>query len=157
MGLSRLTLKNISKTFDGNRVLKGIDLDIMPGDIVGLVGENGAGKSTCMNIVAGAFLQDQGGSMFLDGAEVIGATVNEQRRRGVRIIHQELSLAPSMSVAENIFLGDYRASAVGWVRRNRLLEATRQILRRVRADHIAPQVEVGTLRLGDQQLVEIAK
>src|SRR5438132_857537 len=99
-----ISLRNISKSFDGVEVLKGIDLDIEPGDVIGLVGENGAGKSTCMNIISGSLTPD-GGSIRIDGHDVTAASVAEQLGRGIRIIHQELSLVSAMSVAENIFLG----------------------------------------------------
>ncbi|MDR3372463.1 MAG: ATP-binding cassette domain-containing protein, partial [Ancalomicrobiaceae bacterium] len=151
-----ISLRGISKSFDGNAVLKGIDLDIAAGDIIGLVGENGAGKSTCVNIIAGNLRPDHG-TLRLEGVDITGASVVEQLGRGIRIIHQELSLAPSLSVAENIFLGSYRAGPGGWVNHRRLVAEASKVLARVRAGHIDPQASVGSLRAGDQQLVEIAK
>lgn len=156
MSTPAVSLRNVTKSFDGNAVLKGIDLDIGPGDVIGLVGENGAGKSTCMNIIAGSVPQD-GGTISVDGIDVTGASVSDQLARGIRFVHQELSLVGALSVAENIFLGSYLAGPSGWVNRSRLIAAARDALARVRAGHIDPEALVASLRAGDQQLVEIAK
>lgn len=151
-----VSISGITKSFDGNIVLKGIDLDIAVGDVIGLVGENGAGKSTCMNVIAGS-LQPDSGHISIAGERVQIANVADGLARGIRFIHQELSLVPALTVGENIFLGDYCAGPKGWLNKPRLMREARAVLARVGASHISPAMLVETLRAGDQQLVEIAK
>ncbi len=146
----------IAKSFGDVPVLHGIDLRIMPGEIIGLVGENGAGKSTLMNILAGA-LRPSAGTLAYDGRPLVLESIRQGRDLGIRFVHQELSTAGALSVAENIFLGDYRAGAGGMVSFRRLNDAAAALLARVGLAHIDPRTPLGTLRSGEQQLVELAK
>ena len=99
-----LVLRDLAKRFGATVALDGVDLELRAGEVHALIGENGAGKSTLMNIVAGALLPDRG-AMRVDGSPYAPRTPLEARRRGVALIHQELSLCPHLSVTENILLG----------------------------------------------------
>src|SRR5687767_8029790 len=99
-----LEMLDISKSFAGNAVLSGVDLAVRPGEAHALVGENGAGKSTLMKILAGVYRPDAG-RVLLSGQEVRFASPADALARGVAMIYQELSLAPALTAAENIFLG----------------------------------------------------
>src|SRR5690606_33947336 len=96
------------------QALSGVDLEVYPGEVLALVGENGAGKSTLMKILSGALLPDQGG-MTLKGEDYAPRNPHHARQSGVAMIYQELSLAPHLSVVENIFLGRDR-TALGWLK-----------------------------------------
>ncbi len=151
-----LEIRGIAKSFGDVAVLHGIDLRIAPGEIIGLVGENGAGKSTLVNIIAGAF-PPSAGEIAFDGRPAALASVREGQDIGIRFVHQELSTAGALSVAENIFLGGYRANRGGFVSFRRLNMAARGVLARVGLGHIDPRTPLGSLRSGEQQLVELAK
>lgn len=151
-----ISLSQITKSFGPVRVLEGIDLKVETHEIVGLLGENGAGKSTLMNILSGSLKSDSG-SMLLSGQPFQPASVAEGIDAGIRFVHQELSLAASLSVAENLFLGDYLCKKFGFVDRGEMNQRASALLTAVGLDHIDPTVPVSELRAGEQQLVEIAK
>ncbi|WP_210527308.1 sugar ABC transporter ATP-binding protein [Rubellimicrobium arenae] len=151
-----IALSGISKSFGPVQVLTGIDLVIEPGQVVGLLGENGAGKSTLMNVVSGRHRPD-GGRMELDGAAFAPGSVAQGIASGIRFVHQELSLAPSLSVAENLFLGNYLSRRSGFVDRKAMRSRARTLLEAVGLGDVDPGLAVSHLRAGEQQLVEIAK
>lgn len=99
-----VSLRGIAMRFGATRAVDGVDLDLDAGEIHGLIGENGAGKSTLMRVLAG-FFDDYEGAIFIAGREVDIASPADARREGVALVHQELSLLPEFTVAENIFLG----------------------------------------------------
>src|SRR5689334_3870187 len=101
---SRLRMEGVRKRFGATVALDGVDLHVASGEVLGLVGENGAGKSTLMKILSGAHTADEG-RMWLDGAPYEPGSPLEARRLGVAMIYQELSLAPHLSVMENVLLG----------------------------------------------------
>ena len=149
-----LSLRGIVKRFPGVLALAGVDFDLRPGEIHALVGENGAGKSTLMKIIAGMIQPDEG-TIWLDGEERRFAHVLDAQGAGIAFIHQELCLAPQLSVAENIFLA--REPVRGpFVDRTRLNANARVLLERLRVD-IAPGALVKGLSVAQQQMVEIAK
>src|SRR5213595_4326191 len=96
-----LALSNISKRFGPSVALDGVNLSLEKGEVHALIGENGAGKSTLMNILSGA-LRPDGGAMELKGNSFVPTNTLDARKNGIALIHQELSLAPHLSVAENI-------------------------------------------------------
>ena len=149
-------IRGVAKSFGAVPVLHGVDLAILPGEIIGLVGENGAGKSTLMNVLSGAF-PPSAGEIAFDGKVRALGSVREGQALGIRFVHQELSTAGALSVAENIFLGDYRAGTGGFLSFRRLDAAARALLARVGLGHIDPRTPLGALRSGEQQLVELAK
>ena len=100
----RLEMRGVRKRFGSTQALSGVDLVIQPGEVHALVGENGAGKSTLMKVLSGAHQPDEG-SMSLDGQPYAPNNPNDARHAGVAMIYQELSLAPHLTVEENIVLG----------------------------------------------------
>ncbi len=150
-----LEATGISKSFGGIAALVGVDLDLKSGEVHALVGENGAGKSTLMKIFAGVHV-DYDGGIRLMGAPVKFAGVQDAERAGVAIIHQELDLVPELTAADNIFLGREPLIAGMMVDRRRIARAAGGLLKRLGIE-IDPQARVAELRVGEQQLVEIAK
>lgn len=151
-----LSARGIAKSFDQNRVLHGVDFDISAGEVVALLGENGAGKSTFVNILSGALPRD-GGTIRWTGEETVFRDTRSALDAGIIHIHQELSLISSLSVMENLFIGDYMTGRSGVIDRRALAAKARELLARVGAGHIDPRVEAGSLSTAEQQIVEIAK
>jgi simple sugar transport system ATP-binding protein len=109
--LSLLALRNIAKNFGAIEALKGIDLEIAPGEVVGLMGDNGAGKSTLVKIIAGNFPQSQG-SIEMEGKVVHFHRPIDAREVGIEVVYQDLAIADNLTAAENVFLG--RELKKGW-------------------------------------------
>jgi ribose transport system ATP-binding protein len=124
--------------------------------VVALLGENGAGKSTFVNIVSGG-LQADSGSIFWNGDETRFRSAAEGIAAGIIHIHQELSVITSLSVMENLFIGDYHAGRFGIINRKRLAAEARSLLARMGITHIDPYMEAGRLSVAEQQMLEIAK
>src|SRR3712207_3457595 len=150
-----LEMTGISKTFPGVRALTDVSLTIYSGEVHALMGENGAGKSTLMKILSGAYHPDPGAEILIDGQPVAITDPIVARRHGIAIIYQELALAPNLTVAENIYLGD-ELNTRGVVDRKTMYDGCRPALERLGAP-FGPQTTVGTLSIAEQQLVEIAK
>ncbi|MBU1336029.1 MAG: sugar ABC transporter ATP-binding protein [Alphaproteobacteria bacterium] len=150
-----LNVRAVTKSFFGNQVLHGVDLEVREGEIHALIGENGAGKSTLVNIIAGIMRRDSG-SMELKGEPVNFAHPLEAMRAGISMVHQELSLVPNLSVAENIFLRHESKTALGFNDWRSMRQTAAKIFERMGVD-IDPAVLVGSLSVGMQQLVEVAK
>ncbi|KXF74977.1 ABC transporter [Paramesorhizobium deserti] len=146
----------MAKSFGGNHVLRSVDIDLYPGEVVGLLGENGAGKSTLMQILSGG-LQADAGSIEMHGKPICFLSVAEGIAAGVSFVHQELSVIGALSVAENLHLGRMPKTKLGFVDGSAMRTAAGRILARVGASNIDPLREAGTLRAGEQQLVEIAR
>lgn len=144
----------ISKTYGGTAALDRVDFRAYAGKVNVILGENGAGKSTLMKILAGEERPDSGRLLF-HGEDVRFHSPRDARQRGIALIHQELSLCPALSVAENIFLGREFATR-GLVRPREQERAASEILAHL-DKRIDPRTPVGTLTVGQQQLVEIAK
>jgi erythritol transport system ATP-binding protein len=149
-----LSARDIVKSYGGVHALKGVNFDIHRGKVTTLFGENGAGKSTLMKILAGVETPTSG-SIELDGERVAFTSSNEAREHGISIIHQELSLAPNLSVRDNIFMGRELRTATGV----NFAEEARQAhaLMVDLEEDIDPLTRVQDLRLGQQQVVEIAR
>jgi ABC-type sugar transport system ATPase subunit len=145
----------VGKAFVGNRVLDGVDLDVMPGEVHAIVGENGAGKSTLIKILGGVYQPDDG-QLVVDGEVRRFRSPREALSAGVVVIHQELSLAPSLLAEENIFLGRFPRNAFGVIDRALMRARTRQVFEQLGIT-VAPQDIVATLSIAQQQMVEIAK
>ncbi len=146
-----VSLRGISKNFFGVQALKGVDFDLRAGEVHALVGENGAGKSTLMRVLGGE-IAPTSGEVRLYGEAVELAGPRDAAGRGVSVIHQELALAPDLTVAENIFLG--RMPRL--VNHAALRRAARDILERL-GFAIDPAAQAGGLTVAHQQVVEIAK
>jgi ribose transport system ATP-binding protein len=154
-GPPRLEMRGIAKRFGATVALAGVDLAVGAGEVCGLVGENGAGKSTLMAILAGALRADAG-TMALDGRPFAPAHPMAARHAGVAMIYQELSLAPDLSVAENITLG-VEPARFGIVDRARARRLALGALAELGRSDLDPNAPVRDLSLADQQLVEIAR
>jgi ABC-type sugar transport system ATPase subunit len=149
-----LEMLNISKAFPGVRALDDVTFGCARGEVHALCGENGAGKSTLIKILGGANQPDRG-RIFIDGQEVQFSHPVASRRAGVSIIHQELSLLPHRSVAENIFLG-IEPTRYGMLDRRKMRHNAKRLLARL-GSSIPAEVSGGNLSIAQQQLVEIAK
>jgi ribose transport system ATP-binding protein len=150
-----LVAEAVSKSFGGVAALKDVRFDLRAGEIHALMGENGAGKSTLMKILSAVYTEYDG-TVRVDGEAVRFLNVRDAEAAGIAIIHQELNLVPELSVADNIFLGRERVIAGLFIDRKASLMAARQQLKRLGID-LDPEARVGQLRVGEQQLVEIAK
>ena len=148
-------MRGIRKAFGATRAVDGVDLSVFPGEVCAIVGQNGAGKSTLMAILSGALQQDAG-SMTLDGAPYQPGHPLDARRAGVAMIYQELSLAPHLSVAENILLG-MEPATFGLIRRADMRQTAREVLARLGHPEISVDAPVGALSPAAQQLVEIGR
>jgi ribose transport system ATP-binding protein len=150
-----LEMRSISKTFPGVKALSNVQLKAWSGEVLALMGENGAGKSTLMKILSGAYTADPGGEILIDGHPVRMGDPIAAKHQGIAIIYQELSLAPNLTVAENIYLG-VELARNGMVDRKAEAEGCRDVLERLGAP-FGPNTIVGTLSIAEQQLVEIAR
>jgi len=148
-------MSSIRKSFSGVEVLHGVDLELEAGEVLALVGENGAGKSTLMKVLGGAYT-DHSGEIRIDGEPVRFRNPREAAAAGVQLIHQELSLVPALTVAENIMLGREPAGRLGIVDRDALRDAARLALRSIDPDLDLDRA-VESLPPAVQQLVEVAK
>jgi erythritol transport system ATP-binding protein len=146
---------DITKTYGVTRALKGVNFDVRRGKVTVLFGENGAGKSTLMKILSGVE-QPTGGVLELDGEPVHLTSTTEAVDRGIAIIHQELNLCPNLSVRDNVFIGRELRTKRGGVDFRRESEVTRGLMERLE-EVIHPDTLVADLRLGQQQIVEIAR
>jgi ribose transport system ATP-binding protein len=154
-----LEMRGISKTFPGVRALDKVRLSVWPGEVHSLMGENGAGKSTLMKILSGAYQADPGGEILIDGKTVVIDGPLAARELGVAVIYQELSLAPNLSVAENIHAGrELRKGGrrFGMVDRSAMESGCEDVLKRLGAT-FGPTTLVGSLSIAERQLVEIAR
>ncbi|ONI86413.1 sugar ABC transporter ATP-binding protein [Actinosynnema sp. ALI-1.44] len=148
-------MNGINKRFLGVDALKDIDLELHAGEVHALVGENGAGKSTLMKILAGAHRPDTG-TIVLNGQLVSFASPVHAQRAGIAIVHQEMTLLPDRSVAENVYLGREPVRR-GHVDRARMQAATADLLDRLGERGITPRTPVRRLPVAQQQVVEIVK
>jgi D-xylose transport system ATP-binding protein len=151
-----LRISNVNKYFPGTQALDNVNLDVYEGEIHAICGENGAGKSTLMKILSGVYSHGTyEGQIYYQGNEVKFANVKDSEQLGIRIIYQELTLVPHMTVADNIFLGA-EPSRCGVINQNELFSNTEQLLKTYNLD-IPYNARVGALGIGQQQMVEIAK
>ena len=144
-------LAAITENFGGVRALRGVNFEVQTGEVHALVGENGAGKSTPMRVLGGE-MTPSSGEVSIDGEHVDFRGPREARAHGIAIIHQELALAPDLSVAENIFLGEL-SGVISWsTLRRRASELSASL-----GFDIDPSLRAGALTVAHQQVVEIAK
>ncbi|MCA5920922.1 ribose ABC transporter ATP-binding protein RbsA [Pectobacterium brasiliense] len=150
-----LQLQGITKSFPGVKALSGAALNVYPGKVMALVGENGAGKSTMMKVLTGIYRKDAGSIHFL-GKEVDFSGPKASQEAGIGIIHQELNLIPQLTIAENIFLGREFTNRFGRIDWNKMYAEADKLLKRLNLRYDSRRM-VGDLSIGDQQMVEIAK
>ena len=152
---SLLAARTVTKRFSGTTALAGVDFTVEPGRVHGLIGENGAGKSTLVKILSGVE-QPTSGELRFENAPVQFASPRDAGRLGIDIIHQELQLFPDLSIEENLFVGRERLTRWGTIDRAAQRAAATAALERL-GQHLAIDRRVGSLPLGQQQIVEIAR
>lgn len=150
-----LRLEGIVKTFPGVRALDGVSFTVMPGEVHALMGENGAGKSTLMKVLGGIY-QPEEGQIIVSEQPVVMSTPLEAKAKGIVFIHQELSLAEELTVAENVYLGELPRKRFGLVDWDTLYSKTDAILEKLKVGFDA-KTHVGDLSIANQQMVEIAR
>ena len=155
VGLPVLAGRGIVKRFPGVVALDQVDFDIRAGEVHGLIGENGAGKTTLMHILAGA-QQPTEGEILLDGRPVRFANTSEAIKHRISVVYQELNLIPYLTVAENIFLGREKLAVTGLIDSKWQNHRCKELLSQLDPS-IDPRARLNSLRVGQQQIVEIAK
>lgn len=149
--------KNITKSFHGTQALKGVDLDVYEGEVVGLIGENGAGKSTFLKIIIGVQPQTSG-EMEIHGRGFAPKTPLEANKEGIGMVYQEQSLITNLSVGQNIFFGHEKEfMKFGIVNWNKMYEEAQKVLEVVGNGDINPRKKVIDLNFATRQMIEIAK
>ena len=149
-----LAVQGVSKNFSGVQALADVDLTLLPGERLAVIGENGAGKSTLMKILAGVLPSDRG-RIWLRGRPIEIRSVKDALEHGIALIHQELNLAPNLDLGANIFLGREPRRGL-LIDRSRIRRQSVRYLEMVGLD-LPPGRLVSSLSIGQQQLVEIAK
>jgi ribose transport system ATP-binding protein len=150
-----LTLIDIHKRFGPTVALDGVTLELRKGEVHALIGENGAGKSTLMNIIAGSIRPDSG-EIKINGNRYVPSTPLDARRNGIALIHQELSLCPQLTVAENILMG-IELSTLGWLDQKDLVSRTNEVLKTFHHPDIRPEKRLSDLSVAARQIVEICR
>lgn len=150
-----ISIRNVTKRFPGVVALSDVSFEVARGECHAVMGENGAGKSTLMKILSGVQTEFEG-ELILAGKPVRFSGTRDAEAAGVSMIHQELNLVEGLSAAANIFLGREKRTSLGLLDDRAMESAAGNLLQQLECQ-ISPQVPVGTLRVGDQQLVEIAK
>ena len=159
--MSLLQIKGVTKRFGAVQVLNGVDLTIEAGTVTGLVGDNGAGKSTPMKTITGIYAVDEG-EVRLAGEPLDGATPGERRQRGIEMIYQDLALAKQQDVSSNIFLGREPVKRLfgfipGFVDKARMDADAQKMIDRLGARIPSIHRPVGMFSGGQQQTVAIAR
>ncbi len=150
-----LEIKSVCKSFPGVQALQNVSFQVKTGEVHAVIGENGAGKSTLMKILSGVYT-DFEGEIYMDGKRLQLHSPHDAQQHGIAIIHQELNLIPELTIAENIFLGREMYTSLGLLDYREMETAAAILLDRLNL-HIHPKHQVRGLRMGEQQLVEVAK
>lgn len=150
-----LTLTGVSKSFPGVKALSDVQLQLYPGQVMALVGENGAGKSTIVKILTGIYQPEEGEIRF-NGAPIRLNSAQDASQVGITAIHQETVLFDDLSVAENIFLGHAPRSKLGLIDRKAQTQEAQNILRSIGAE-LNPEARLGDLGIASKHLVAISR
>ncbi|WP_100359127.1 sugar ABC transporter ATP-binding protein [Gracilibacillus salitolerans] len=151
-----IEMSGIEKSFSGTKVLKGVDFSLKKGEIHALMGENGAGKSTMMKILAGIYSRNEG-TVKVNGREVNYSNPKQAEKDGIAVIHQELNILPELSIAENLFLGNEQTiGKTGWIKTKEMNKIAQKQLSKLGL-HVKSSMLAKHLSVGQQQIVEIAK
>ena len=151
-----LELRNISKKFPGVKALDHVDLTLDEGQVLALAGENGAGKSTLMLTLGGVYQPDEG-EILIAGEKVVFQSPLEAQRSGVGIVYQELSLILELSIAENIFANRQPVNKLGFIKKDKIYQDTKEMLKLFNMEHLDPSMLVKDLSIANRQVVEILK
>ena len=150
-----LQVKNISKEFPGVKALTDVSVDFYPGEVHTLVGENGAGKSTLIKIISGVYIPTKGNIIF-EGKEIEFTSPRQAIDKGIAVIHQELSIAKDLTVAQNVWLGREIRKKSGFLDMATMNKKTQEILDFMEVEIKAEEI-AGELNAAEQQMIEIAK
>src|SRR5690606_29010379 len=155
MSAKLLEMKGVTKQFPGVYALKGVDFELESGEVHALLGENGAGKSTLMKILNGIYEINEG-NIFIDGNEVHIQDVKDAQKYGISIIHQEISLVPYLSIAENIYLGREPSTKAGFIDIATMYKNAQTFLDDFDLG-LSAETMVNRLTVAQQQMIEIIK
>lgn len=150
----RLEVRNLHKSFPGVYAVKGVSMQIIPGEVHALVGENGAGKSTLMKLITGEYNPDKG-EVLHNGEVIKPRSVADSQKYGIAMIHQELAPLPNMTISENIFLGQEIMNG-SFLNDKEMDRQTEAILKEYGMDY-NPRTKVGNLLIAQIQMLEIIK
>ena len=150
-----LKMEHINKSFSGVKVLQDVGLTLERGEVHALLGENGAGKSTLIKILGGVYTKDSG-SIQIDGEEAKISDVYSARQYGISIIHQELMLAPDLSIAENLFVGREPRTRISTINMPKMEAEAQKMLDEAELDLKATD-KIHTLTIAQRQMVEIVR
>jgi ABC-type sugar transport system ATPase subunit len=151
-------MKGISKSFGGVQALSKVDLELRPGEIMGIVGDNGAGKSTLMKVLAGAHLPDEG-EVFVDGQLADIQSPHDAFRLGIGMIYQDLALFNNLDVARNIYVGRdlARGPFHAFLDKKRMYQKAEELIRELKVDIRSPRMSVARMSGGQRQMVACAR
>ena len=151
-----IELKHVNKHYGGVHALKDIDFDLNRGEIHCLIGQNGCGKSTMIKVISGVIDVDEGSEVILDGRKSGGGSARQAMNNGVRVIYQDLSLFPNLTVAENIAFDRHVDKSVKGVSWTQIYQKAEEVIDRM---HIELNLEslAEELSIADRQLVAIAR
>ena len=153
-------MRNIKKSFAAVRALRGVDLVLHHNEVLGLVGDNAAGKSTLMKVLSGAYLPDEG-EIFIEGNKAHISDPLHARQLGIEMVYQDLALVNHLDVAANVFLGREVMSTtlgrIGVMNRRHMEQETRRLLDRLKIDISSVRLDVERLSGGQRQTVAIAR
>lgn len=153
-------MRNIHKRFGAVQALRGVDLELYPGEILGLVGDNAAGKSTLMKVLSGAYLPNEG-EILLNGRPAHIANPEDSRRLGIEMVYQDFALCNNLDVAANVFLGRevvrWRFGPLRWMNKRTMEQRARAMLDRLRIDISSVRLRVENLSGGQRQAVAIGR
>src|SRR5271155_64730 len=148
-------VKGVTKSFGGVHALRGVNLEVFPGEVHALLGENGAGKSTLIKILSGVHTYDEG-SIEIDGEEVAFESPAKSRDAGVAVVYQDLSLVESLSVGANLMLGREPRTRLGFLKKRQLMAEVEDFLEK-HGIPLDPRAQVGSLPFAYRQMTEICK
>ncbi|MFQ5858745.1 MAG: ATP-binding cassette domain-containing protein [Anaerolineae bacterium] len=153
-------MRNIKKSFGAVRALRGVDLVLQHNEVLGLVGDNAAGKSTLMKVLSGAYIPDEG-DIFMEGQKVTITKPEDSRRLGIEMVYQDFALANNLDVAANVFLGReavrWRLGPIRVMDKRMMEEQSRQLIDRLRIDIDSVRLKVDNLSGGQRQAVAIGR
>ena len=153
-------MRNIKKSFGAVQALRGVDLTLHHGEVLGLVGDNAAGKSTLMKILSGAYVADDG-EIYIEGRRVHITQPEDSRRLGIEMVYQDFALANNLDVAANVFLGRelvrWRVGPIRLMDKRAMEEQAQRLIERLRIDIDSARLKVENLSGGQRQAVAIAR
>jgi len=153
-------MRNIKKNFGAVQALRGVDLILHHNEVLGLVGDNAAGKSTLMKILSGAYIPD-GGEIFIEGKKAHIMNPWDARRLGIEMVYQDLALANNLDVAANVFMGreavSVRLGPISVMDKHHMEQETQRLIDRLKIDISSVRLKVESLSGGQRQAVAIAR